>query len=206
MKPGAAAEARAATRWLRLGAARDRGLGRADAGQRSTPLARGRGAGRRRRGFTAAGAAPPRSTRTRGRLHRCAAAPGGAQCARLLLEGAPIAMRDRAGQSAVHFARGWRRGDDEGPRAAGAPGCRLARPLGPDAADVDGARADRRGGRATCPAALLERRVAGAGRARPGQNRRTTLPPGGPLALATRRLPPDRGFLGGRFRGAAARV
>ena len=38
------------------------------------------------------------------------------------------------------------------------------------------------------------------------QNRRTTLPPEGPLALATRRFPPDGGLLGGLLRDAAARV
>ena len=59
-------------------------------------------------------AALPACLRTNARapLHRCAAAPGGAQCARLLLEaGAPIAMRDRAEQSAVHFCA--RSGDAE---------------------------------------------------------------------------------------------
>ena len=36
------------------------------------------------------------------------------------------------------------------------------------------------------------------------QNRRTTLPPEGPLALATRRFPPDGGLLGGLLRDAAS--
>ena len=36
------------------------------------------------------------------------------------------------------------------------------------------------------------------------QNRRTTLPPEGPLALATRRFPPDGGLLGGLLREAAS--
>ena len=61
----------------------------------------------------AAGAAPTAvDSNARAPLHRCAAAPGGAQCARLLLEaGAPIAMRDRAEQSALHFCA--RSGDAE---------------------------------------------------------------------------------------------
>ena len=144
-------------------------------------------------------------------LHRCAAAPGGAQCARLLLEaGAPIAMRDRAEQSALHFCA--RSGDAETMKVLAAAGARrgcldwldrwgrtpltwtVLRADAPGAAARDVAAALLAQGASPTPV-VLKVSV---------QNRRTTLPPEGPLALATRRFPPDGGLLGGLLRDAAS--
>ena len=215
---GAAAEARRGDALAALlGAARDRGLDLSRTrDKRSTPLARAAAAANADAvaALLAAGAAPTAvDSNARAPLHRCAAAPGGAQCARLLLEAsAPIAMRDRAEQSALHFCA--RSGDAETMKVLAAAGARrgcldwldrwgrtpltwtVLRADAPGAAARDVAAALLALGASPTPV-VLKVSV---------QNRRTTLPPEGPLALATRRFPPDGGLLGGLLRDAAARV
>ena len=109
---GAAAEARRGDALAALlGAARDRGLDLSRTrDKRSTPLARAAAAANADAvaALLAAGAAPTAvDSNARAPLHRCAAAPGGAQCARLLLEAArPSRCGTAPSSRPCTFARG----------------------------------------------------------------------------------------------------
>jgi len=213
---GAAAEARRGDALaVLLRAARDRGLDLSRTrDKRSTPLARAAAAANADAvaALLEAGAALTAvDANARAPLHRCAAAPGGAACAELLLKaGAPITMRDRAEQSVAHFCA--RSGDAETMKVLAAVGERrgcldwldrwgrtpltwtVLRADAPGAAARDVAAALLAHGASPTPV-VLKLSV---------QNRRTTLPPEAPLALATRRFPPDGGLIGELLREAAA--